>query len=171
MKNENEIRKGWLNLEDKTFKEIETILHNYDYNSQTMLAHFVANICNVDYTDLFVDSKEQYKTHARWLYWFAMRFMTGETYDRISNRTYFDGNKFTSQNVGIGISKMTKMVGMEQSWRNKWKVIKHFIKLREDPHSYHINDFSNPMPTKYKLSLNVPKGMKNNLEIEIKEEK
>lgn len=169
MKSDNEIKNEWLRLDKKTFKEIETILQNFKFDAQVLVGSFVASICGVDYSDLFVENKKQHQTHARWLYWHALRYMTGETYERISVRTYFDGCKFSSQNIGIGISKMTKMIGMEKEWRKRWMLVKHLIDLREDPHGYHQNDFTNPMPQKYKLSLRVPKELKDNIEIEIKE--
>ena len=171
MKTENEIKNEWLRLDKKVFKEIEMILQNFAYDEQVMVGSFVAALCGVDYADLFTESKKQYNTHARWLYWYSLRYMSGETYERISVRTYFDGCKFSSQNIGIGISKMTKMIALESEWRKKWRIVKHLIDLKKDPNSYHQNDFTNEMPQKYKLSLNVPKGMKKNVEIEVKEEK
>lgn len=171
MKTDNEIKNEWLKLERKSFKEIEQILQNFTFNEQVMVGSFVATLCGVDYSDLFVENKRQQNTHARWLYWYAIRYMTGETYERISVRTYFDGCRFSGQNIGIGISKMNKMIGTEYEWKRRWKIIKHFIDLKEDPESYHENDFSNPMSMKYKLSLNVPKGMKKNIEVEVKEDK
>lgn len=168
MKSDNEIKNDWLRLDKKAFREIEKILQNFKYDEQVMVASFIAAICDVDYADLFAENKRQTTTHARWLYWYALRYMTHETYERISVRTYFDGCKFTSQNVGIGISKMMRMIGQEPEWRKRWKLVKHLIDLKEDPNSYHQNDFTNPSPQKYKLSLNVPKEIKNNIEIEIK---
>ena len=160
----------WFELRRKSFLEIERILKEADIDAQKYLSYFVASICNVEQDDLFTKDKTQQCVFARWLYWYAMRYMYGETYSQIAQRvTVFDGYKFTGNNIGLGISAMTKKIGLEKTWKDKWLVVKRFIDTYKDPMAYHVNDFCNPMPMKYKFTLNVPKGLKDNITIEVKE--
>lgn len=169
MKNDNEIRKEWMDLQRKSFKEIEAVLRKYDYNAQTMLATFCASICDVDYADLFVDSKESHKVHSRWLYMYALRYMTHEPYDKIARRMTIDGCKFTLDGVRKSTEKMGDMIENDLTWRNRWVVIKRMIKLWQNPHDYPLSDNADQLPQKYKLTLHVPKEMKDGVEVEIKE--
>jgi hypothetical protein len=168
--NDGKIRAEWNNLRSKTFAEIERVLRESEYDAKNFLAHFVAHICGIDHKDMFSENKSQPLTYARWFYWYSLRYMFNETYTQIAQRTtVFDGHTFTPQCVGTGITKMTKMISMEKKWKDKWLITKRFIDLDKDPMSYHVNDFANPMPKRYKFMLNVPKGFKDKIDIEIKE--
>ena len=171
MKSEEEIKGNWARLDKRNFAEIEAVLQRFKFDEQVMLASFIASICDVDYADLFTEVKRQENTHARWLYWYALRYMTSDTYEKISARTYFDGCRFGGQTVGVGISKMARMISTEPKWNKCWKLVKHMIDLHVDPHSYHQNDFTNPLPQKYKVSLRVPRELKDKIEVEIKTDK
>lgn len=169
-KSENEIRKEWLDLRDKSFSEIEYVLRKYDFNAQDMLASFVASICGIDLAEMLSSSEKLHLAQSRWLYWYALRYMTHDTYERISERTMLGGCRFSPRAVGFGITKMGRMIDSEDVWKGRWMVIKRMIKLSQDPMSYYENDFSNPMPEKYKLMLRVPKSIKDKVEVVIQEE-
>lgn len=169
MKNDNEIRNEWKDLQKKSFKEIEAVLRKYDYNTQTMLAAFCANICDVDVADMLSPTDNMYITQSRWLYMYALRYMTHDTYDKIASRLALDGCKFTKDGVRKGIEKMAGLIESDDMWLGRWIVIKRMIKLKQNPHDYPLSDNMNPMPEKYKLVLHVPKGMGENIDIDIKE--
>lgn len=169
MKGENEFKKELLDLRRSTFKEIELVLKNYDYVSQDMLSSFVAAICDVDECDMLSSNDNAYISQTRRFYWYALRYMTHDTYQRISERTVLSGCRFTKDGIRKGIEMMSSMIESDPLWTGRWIITKKMIKLLQDPHSYQINDFSAPMPQKYKLSLSIPKEWKENVEIEIKE--
>ena len=168
--NEEKVKRDWRNMREKDFDEISTILSNMDYDMQTMIGSFVASICHVDYADLHSMNNKQEVTHARWLYWYALRWWSDESYERISERTMMDGRRFTSANIGIGITKMVKMTSVQGMWRDRFAVVKKFIRLKEDPMSYKVSDFCNPLPERYKLTLKMPKALKDKVEIDVREE-
>lgn len=167
MKNDKEIRQEFRSLKEKSFKEIEAVLRRYDYNAQTMLASFVASICDVDIADMLTSSGNTYITQCRALFWYAYRYMTHETHERISERTVLDGCRFTAETVRLSCSKIYTLIEENDMWRGRWLVTKRMIRLWQDPHDYYESDNVNPMPQKYKIFLRVPK----NAEVEIKKDK
>ena len=171
MKGDKEIRNDWMNLEKKSFKEIEIVLQRYDYNMQNMLASFVASICDVDVADMLASTDKMHVSQSRWLYWYAYRYMSHETYERISARTAIDGCRFTKDGIRKGIEKMNELINTENVWMGRWMAIKRMIKLKANPHDYYENDFSNPMPQKYKLLMQIPRELKDKIVIEVKNEK
>lgn len=145
------------NLE-KAKLEINTILSRYDYNPITMLGEHVASLCNIDVGDLYTSLDKTHIAQARWLLWFAYRYATGETFDMISKRTYFCGHEFRPRAVAFGVEKMLHLIESNESWKNKWLVLKHLIKSesRENKNE------------QVKMTLHVPKSIKDKINIEIK---
>ena len=82
-----------------------------------------------------------------------------------------DGCTITKDGVRKGIERMTELIDSDDTWLGRWVVIKRMIKLKNNPHDYPLNDFTDPMPEKYKVTINVPKGMGKNIEVDIKENK
>ncbi len=171
MKSESTTKKELAEMRSKTFKEIEEILRRYDYNEQDMIGSFVASLCDVDYADMLSASNNSHIAQARWLYWYAMRYFTHDTYYRISERTQLDGHRFTPESIGVCITKISALIEEDSVWKRRWVMTKRMIRLLQDPHDYQHSDFTNPMPMKYKLLLQVPKGESKNIEIEVVEQK
>lgn len=102
------------------------------------LADFVASICDVPVDSMFQNVDRVSVAQARWLFWYAYRYMTGDTYEKISIVTSRLGHKFTSQGVTHGVNKMAVIIEKEPIWRKRWTIIKHIIKeynadlLKED---------------------------------------
>lgn len=172
MKNDNEIKNEWMNLEKKSFREIEAVLRKYDYNSQTMLADFCASICDVDVADMLSPTDDNHVKQARWLYMYALRYMTHDTYERIGRRMTLDGCRFTADGVRKGLERMNELIENDNQWLGRWIMVKRMIKLKENPHDYPLSDNCDPMPQKYKLTLHLPKGVAvDDVEVEVKEKK
>lgn len=169
MKNEIQIKQEVANMRNKTFQEIETILRRYNYNDQDMLASFVSAICDVDYADMLSASNATHIAQARWLYWMALRYMTHDTYQRISERTQFDGHKFAPEGIGVGITKITNIIEEDETWKRRWLTTKRMIKLLTDPHDYPLNDFTVCNQEKKQLRIQVPKGELDKYDISIVE--
>lgn len=165
----SENMKTLLAMRDMNFAQIETILRNYNYDEQDMLQSFVAWICNVDVADMLSQSMRTELVRARYLYWYALRTMTGETYQTLSERTVFDGFIFSKNGIRQGCELMGELIETENIWKNRWIRVRRLLKLMHDPHDYNLSDNAKPNPQKYKLLLTVPKGMKDNVEIELNE--
>ena len=145
------------NLE-KAQREIDAILSRYDYNPMIMLAEHVASLCNIDVGDLYTSLDKTHIAQSRWLLWFAYRYATGETFDMISKRTCFGGHEFCPRAVAFGVEKMLRLIEENDTWKNKWLVLKHLIKKE----SHAKND------EKVKMTLHIPNSIKDKINIEIK---
>lgn len=169
MKDNDSIKQEWKDLRNKSFREIEGVLRKYDYNSLTMLSSFVSSICDVETADLLTSSANIYISQCRALFWYAYRYMTQDSYERISNKTAIDGCRFSPDTVRKACEKMADLINVDPQWKGRWINVKRFIRLKEDPLSYQVPDNVSVMPQKYKLMLHVPREIKDQIEIEIKE--
>lgn len=155
-------------LRKKKFSEIEDILRSFEFDVQTMLSSFVASICDVDEVEMLSPTNKLYVAQSRWLFWYAYRNIGFETYERISDRTMLGGSRFTKDAIRKGCEKMSSLIDTNKMWRGRWAVIRRMTAILKDPHDYYCGDFANPLPEKYKLTLSVPKEIKDRVQIEVK---
>lgn len=116
-------------IEDRNITKACEYLRGYEQEIGNHLAQFVASLCNIDVDEMFSNMKNNYYSQARWLYWYALRYMTDETYEQIAARTICNGHKFTLRAVAKGIDKMGKMVYENGIWRKRWIILKRVIKM------------------------------------------
>lgn len=157
--NDEQLRQEW----DETDKENVTIALSYlervEGNTVSILAEYVAAICNISVTDLTSKEKASHIVHARWLFWYAYRYMTHESYPKMS-KTVTDGSSFfTASALQLGVCRMSTMVANEPTWGKRWKAIKHFIKLRSQGEEKLDNT----------ITINVPKHLKDTITIKIQD--
>ncbi len=152
------IKKEWKDMEDASMQEICVVLKRYDYNVQTMLAYYVASLCDISIVDMLSQSDKSHIAQSRWLFWYAYRYMTNETYERIAQRCVVDGCAFSSESIRVGCAKMSSLVETDFMWRRRWNVIKHIIKLWNESFD-EMNEVG-----KKKITLNISDG----IEVEIK---
>ena len=110
----------------------DTLL-NYEGKIRTYLADFVASLCNVDRDRMFSESNSLDVAQARWLFWYAYRYMTNETYEKIgklSGELY--GKTFTKVGVAASVNKMYTLIEQQPIWRKRWTIIKRIIKLQNE---------------------------------------
>ena len=169
MKDNETIRQECGELNMKTSNEIEAVLRKYDYNTMTMLLSFVASICDVNAADLLTSSANIYMSQCRALFWYAYRYITQETYDRISKKTAFEGCAFSPDAVRKACEKIAELINSDMQWKGRWINVKRFIRLKEEMDESLNPDNSDPFSQKHKLTLYVPKEIRDKIEIEIKE--
>lgn len=134
----------------------DTLL-NYECKIRTYLADFVASLCNVDKDRMFSENNSLDVAQARWLFWYAYRYMTNETYEKIgklSGELY--GKTFTKVGVAASVNKMYNLIEQQPIWRKRWTIIKRIIKLQNDM------VFEPQVP----ITITIP----NNVELKIKKE-
>lgn len=166
--NENAMKKEINSLREKSFKEIEKILGRYNFDEQDMIASFVASLCDVEVSDMLSVTNNTQIAQARWLYWFALRYYTHDTYQTISERTKLDGHAFAAAGIGMCITKMSNLIEQDDVWKRRWVVTRRMMRLLGDPHDYQLSDFAYNSQ-KYKLLLQVPKGEGNRVEVNVEE--
>lgn len=158
VENDDMIKKEWKDMEDASMQEICVVLKRYDYNVQTMLAYYVASLCDISIVDMLSQSDKSHIAQSRWLFWYAYRYMTNETYERIAQRCVVDGCAFSSESIRVGCAKISSLVETDFMWRRRWNVIKHIIKLWNESFD-EMHDVG-----KKKITLNISDG----IEVEIK---
>jgi len=158
MNNKEEIESKINEMEQKVLKDMEIILKRHNFNMTTFLAHIIASICDIDVTEIFSVNNKAYLSQSRWMFWYAYRYMTGETYERIAEKTSFEGHKFHVQAIIHGITSFAKLLEYDRSWGDKWKMVKEFIKIK--------NGMGQGKDEKHEVVITVPK----NVEVKIKKQ-
>lgn len=161
MKSEETIISEWRELE--SVDKILSAIRQYEIDMRDYLAETVASLCNVDKSAMLGESDKTYLSQARWLFWYSYRYMTGETFEKISILTADDesgARKFTTTAIGAGCNKMSALIATDSLWRKRWEVVKKIIKLRENPLAPKEDNT---------IVINVPKDLRDKIKIAIKE--
>lgn len=136
-------------------------LRNYGERTRVYLADFVSALCNVEKEKIFADNSRIDAAQARWLFWYAYRYMTNETYEKIgllSEKMY--GKKFTKVGVASSVNKMSILIEREPIWKKRWTIIKRIIKQQENNGEVKVDNT---------IVVQVPRELKDKLSIVIKE--
>ena len=132
IKSDEQIKSDWAHLENDNVAMACEYLSRYDGDIEDYIADIVASLCNVDVDKMLSDTSVAYLAQARWLYWYAIRYMTNETYDKIAERTIRKSDyRFTPNGIGQSINKMSMMITNEPIWTKRWVILKRIIKLRD----------------------------------------
>lgn len=163
-KSNEEIKQDWERLDDDLVTTICGLLNQYEYKAQDYLADWVASLCDVDKRIMLTASDKSDMAHARWFFWYAYRYMTNESYDKIAEMTKHNGYQFTSRGVISGVNKMSMMIANEPMWTKRWVIIKRIIKQRFVGLE---NSEKSDSTAAYdgKVVVNVPKELKNKVKI------
>ena len=132
IKSDEQIKSDWEHLENDNIEKACEYLRKYEGDIEDYVADIVASLCNVDVDKMLSDTSVAYLAQARWLYWYALRYMTNETYDKIAERTTRKSEyRFTPNGIGQSINKMSAMIVNEPMWTKRWIILKRIIKLRD----------------------------------------
>lgn len=161
IKSDEQIKSDWEHLENDNIEKACEYLRRYEGDIEDYVAEIVASLCNVDVDKMLSDTSVAYLAQARWLYWYALRYMTNETYDKIAERTmHKTPYRFTPNGIGQSINKMSAMIVNEPIWTKRWIIIKRIIKLRDTV----VNEKSETKTVTMKII--APKGVKLELKNE-----
>lgn len=159
MKTETETTNDWKCLENDNLQMAFKYLQKYDGDIKDYLAECVASMCNISVEEMFKDTSVAYIAQPRWLYWYAIRYMMNETYEKIALQTHKKcGHYFTPNGIGQSINKMNNLINQEPMWKKRWTIIKRIIKLRDT-----ANEMTQETIT---MRVIVPKGIKVELKTE-----
>jgi len=104
---EEEIKQNLEENERITMNCVCDTLSAYGGRIRLYLADFIASLCNVEKEKMFSTCNNLDVAQARWLFWYAYRYMTNETYEKIgklSGELY--GKTFTKVGVAASVNKM-----------------------------------------------------------------
>lgn len=130
---EEEIKHELEQNESIAIQAVCDILMNYEAHIRTYLADFVASICNVEKERMFSSCNDLDVAQARWLFWYAYRYMTGETYEKIGKMSKpIYGKAFTKVGVAASVNKMYTLIEQQPIWRKRWTIVKRIIKMQNE---------------------------------------
>lgn len=159
-KSDEEIKAEWQSIEERIEYALSCLL-GFEKDVQVYLAKCVASLCDVAEEKMLSDCNTVYVAQARWLYWYAYRYMTNETYEKIADNTErMCGKRFTKQGVASSINKMSALIENEPVWKKRWAIIKRIIKLR---------DVDNDKKADNTITINIPKELREQITIKIQE--
>ena len=122
------------------------------------LSDFVAALCEVPKNSMLSNTHVAYCAHARYLYWYAYRYMTNESYEKIASISCESGHKYTQSAIATGVNKMSTMIEEEPLWNKRWLIVKRIIKLK-----WQDETIDNT------IVIQVPKELKGKVNISIKD--
>jgi len=132
MKTDEQIKSDWQRLEKENLEKACEYLSKCETDVEEYIADCIAALCDITVSEMLSDAAQARIAQPRWLYWYAIRYMTNETYDEIATRTIKrSGCSFTANGIGQSINKMAIMVAIEPIWTKRWTIIKHIIKMRD----------------------------------------
>lgn len=130
---EDEVVQELKDNEKQMVDSICSVLSAYEGNIRLCLSKFVAALCDVEIERMFSNDNHLDVAQARWLFWYAYRYMTGETYEKIGRLSEPIYNKsFTKVGVAASVNKMYALIEQQPIWRKRWTIIKRVIKQSEN---------------------------------------
>ena len=78
-KTDSEIVQDWKTNESDKMSEICSLILEQEHSVQDYLADIVAALCDLTTQDMMTKKGSLHCNHARWLFWYAYRYMTNET--------------------------------------------------------------------------------------------
>jgi hypothetical protein len=131
MGKDEKIIQDWEKIDNAYIDEVCRLLRLHETNIQEYMVDCVASICDVDKLDMMTNVSNLNTIHSRWLFWYAYRYMTKDSFSHISHITLRYGKKFTEQSVSSSVIKMGNMIDNDTIWAKRWAIIKRIIKLRD----------------------------------------
>lgn len=125
MREDDTIRRIQAN-EDVAIEEVCKHLQGYTKDIRNALADLVASLCDISKEDLLKDTKHLASKHARWLYWYAYRQMTGESYETMSQRSK-QYRRFAQTSIGWGVANMSMMIAEGTIWTKRYTMLRKVI--------------------------------------------
>lgn len=160
IKNDEKIMEDWAVLDNINIEQACNYLRYHEQDIQKYLANIVASLCDVDAQEMLDNNDIIYNAHARWLFWYAYRYMTNESYDKIAKSTAFNGRPFHLRTIQSGVNKMSMMIESEDIWQKRWAIVKRIIKLRDKKKEEKIDNT---------IVIQIPKDLRDKINIQIKE--
>lgn len=146
---------------DSDLKEVCKTLHKGGTIAVEYLVNCVASICGVEPHEMMTTRYKAACCHARWLFYYAYRFMTNEPYsviNRLVARKY--GTTYIDQTVAQSVYQFGMLMGEDDTWKRRWLYIKNIIKGHE---------LAQPQDDEKRIVITVPKEMKGKVDIKYSE--
>jgi len=132
-KEEEEVKQSLERNEDMLMQNVYDAINQFNGDTKKHLAKVVASLCDVNENQMFSKSKTLGIVQARWLFFYAYRYMTNDTYEKIGkvSESIFE-DCFSKMGVAKGVYKMSNLIEHQPVWRKRWNIIKHLIKSQSE---------------------------------------
>ena len=125
------LKNDFINMKDKTLKEVCDILRKYDMNWEISLSYFVASLFGVDRADMLSKDRSKDIVYARWVYWYVLREVCKKDYETIALEVSIDDAIFVTSSIYQGISNMQELISSNSFYRDKWMIVKSMVSLKK----------------------------------------
>ena len=126
-------------------------------NIHKCLAELIASLCMMDVETMMSDDTSPDVAQARYLLWYAQRYVTDYTYEKIGKISGdMFGRTYTRFRVSRGVNSMHMLIEQKPVWNKRWNILKTAIK------EYNAMICEPPVP----ITITIPK----NVELTIKKE-
>ena len=156
---DEKIKQDWASVDSENLEQALLYLKKCEIAVNEYLAEAVASLCGVSAKEMMSNTNATYLTRPRWLFWYAYRYMTGDSYRKMSNALKVGSKEFSEKGIQGGIEKMSAMINEDSVWNRRWAVVKRIIKLREQEGESVDNT----------IVIQVPKTLKGKVNIQIKD--
>lgn len=159
--NSDEVMTDW---SEKKQKHVESALYHLRQLgtlTKSLLLRIVAELCDENPTDILSVTDKVHISHARWFFWYSVRYMTSESYTKIA--LYNDtskGHKFDAKTIQNGVNKIAMMIEEQPMWKKRWIIIKRIIKQYQE---------ETETKKEETILIRVPKGIREQLKIKVEE--
>lgn len=126
-----EIKEEILQVEQDSIGKAVELLAKYNGDMRNYLLKITAALCEVSEEDLLKNTSHIEIIQSRWLYWYAYRKMTNDSYESIARKSD-NGRKFGAACVGQSITKMTRMICNDPIWKKRWDALKQIMGIMLD---------------------------------------
>lgn len=109
--------------------DLKEVLQRHGYDIQRIITSYVAYVCGVDEDEILASSHKPHISQSRWMLWRALRYITGDTYDQIAERTRSSNYRFTGRGVGKGITNITSLINTTPIWGYRWRMVSNAIQF------------------------------------------
>ena len=133
-------------------------LRRYNYQVRDILAMCVAAVCDTSVSEMMT-STDISDRYARWLFLYAYRYMTSESFRKMAKSLNGYGKDYSAQSIVWGVNHMSEMITSNSVWAKRWEVIKRIIKSKDGFEKKEERKFSDG------IVIVVPKHLKNKVEI------
>lgn len=163
IKTEDETKKDWNKLDVDNVNKICELVRSYERDIQDYLADLVASLCDLTVSDMMVKDERLHCNHARWLFWYAYRHMTNDTFEHLSQITERYGRKYSFQGINLAVNKMSMLIADNTIWTKRWTILKQLIKTRDRSQEFDFNQC--PKAPTDKVTITIPQELKSKIEI------
>lgn len=114
-------------IRENTLDAACKLLASYEGDMREYLAEFTCALCGISVEEMRdKNAKDSLCAQVRWLYWYAYRYMTGDSFASIQQK---EGNGVVISAIAQGVNKMSRLIDGRTIWTRRWNDLKRIINI------------------------------------------